>query len=366
MLSKLLNKKLKKTFSKNMTGNEQLNVSFTGYKVAPPQFIVINVNEECFFKCQMCYKWKPDINILPDSKRITTSEIKQFISDLRKLVPKGYVINFAGGEPFLRKDLLDIIKFGSNLGFYTTVATNGWLINSEKKARAIVESGLGGIIFSIDGATAETHDKMRRHPGSFKRAVQAIKFLGKYRDLLQSNRSFNDRLCISIQTVLCELNYHEAIDMINWVDSSDIRSVHFNAVSEPNNTRHDPYWYKNEFSYLWPKNIGKFTSVIDEIYKRKLSGSKIAETKAQILAYKNYFKYPDKFVKNGSCNFDKSLTLSSTGDMFLCFNYKSIGNIRDIRLTDAWKSYSAEMVRKDIRKCERNCHFLINCYYEED
>ena len=229
-------------FEKNMTGNEQ----FSG-NISSPQFAVINVNEECFFRCQMCFKWKPDINILPNSKRITTQEIKEFVSDLRKLVPKGYVLNFAGGEPFLRKDFLEIIRFASGLGFYTTVATNGWLIDSEKKAKKIVESGLGGIVFSIDGATANTHDKMRRYPGSFEKAMEAIGYLRKYRDTLQKNRKFNDRLCISIQTVLCELNYHQAIDMIEWIASSDIRSIHFNAVSEPNNTRHDSHWYKNEF-----------------------------------------------------------------------------------------------------------------------
>ena len=334
-------------------------------KIPAPEFTVINVNEECFFKCQMCFKWKPDINIAPGSKTITTNEIKRFIYDLKKLVPKGHILNFAGGEPFLRKDILELVKYGTDMGFYTQVATNGWLINSKEKAKAIVESGLGGIVISIDGATPKTHDKIRNFPGSFKRAIDAIEKLRFYRDQLQGDRPFLDRLCISIQTVLCELNYHEAIDMVEWVDSTDIRSIHFNAVSEPNNTKHDEYWYRNDFKYLWPKKISDFESVIDKIYLKKSNGSKIAESLPQIKAYKNYFRYPEKFVKNGPCNFDKSLTLSSTGDMFLCFNYGSIGNIRKIRLTEAWRSEQSEDVRKNIRKCGRNCHFLINCYFEE-
>ena len=361
---KQLFKPIKRTFNKNMTGNEQFKKQDS--VIHAPEFVVINVNEECFFKCKMCFKWQPDLNIKLSSYRITREDTKKYLTDLRKLVNEGYVVNFAGGEPFLRKDMLEIIKHAASLGFYTTIATNGWLINTEKKAREIVESGLGGIVFSIDGATANTHDNMRGHPGSFEKATQAMKWIGKYRDLLQKEVDFNDRICISIQTVICELNYHEAIDMVNWVDNSDIRSIHFNAVSEPNNTKHDPEWYKNKFAHLWPKDINKFLDVINEIYKRKIMGSKIAETKAQIQAYKNYFMFPDKFVKQGQCNFDKSLTLSSTGDMFLCFNYKSIGNIRNISLTEAWKSYQAESVRNEIRKCKKNCHFLINCFYEED
>ncbi|NTV24043.1 MAG: radical SAM protein [Nanoarchaeota archaeon] len=334
-------------------------------KMDYPEFTCINVNEECFFRCEMCHKWKPDMNIAPGTKKMTAKEIKDFAEDLRKIVPDNHILNFAGGEPFLRPDMLDILRHASRQGFFTQIATNGWLIDSEEKAEAIVKSGLGGIIFSVDGATADTHDRMRGMKGSFDRANRAIAWLGKYRDKLQSDRKFNDRLCISIQTVLCELNYHEAPKMIEWVDSCDIRSVHFNAVSEPNNTKHDKYWYRNEFSRLWPKDLESFNRIVDHIYERKVAGSKIAESAAQIRAYKSYFSQPEKFVKAGPCNFDRSLTLSSTGDMFLCFNYESIGNIRDIRFTDAWESEKSRQVRESIKACKNNCHFLINCYFEE-
>jgi MoaA/NifB/PqqE/SkfB family radical SAM enzyme len=250
-------------------------------------------------------------------------------------------------------------------GFYTQVATNGWLIDSDAKAKEIVESGLGGIIFSVDGATAQTHDSIRRKEGSFDRVKSAIRHLGRHRDAIQKDREFNDRLCISIQTVLCELNYKEALQMIEWVDSSDIRSVHFNAVSEPNNTPHDPYWYKNDFAFLWPKDMQDFHKVIDIIEEKKMKGSKIAESLSQIRAYKSYFSDPEKFVKQGPCNFDRSLTLSSTGDIFMCFNFGSIGNIRQTKLKKAWSSSDAIRIREDIRRCKQNCHFLINCYYEE-
>jgi MoaA/NifB/PqqE/SkfB family radical SAM enzyme len=299
--------------------------------------------------------------------QITTQEIKNYIDELYLIIEKkkGHILNFAGGEPLLRKDMLEIISYASKLGFYTNIATNGWLI-TKSYAEKLVKSGLSSVVFSIDGFK-KVHDLMRGRKGSFEKAMKAIENIAYFRDLIQSERILEDRITISIQTVLCKLNMHEVVAMVDWIDHNTlgIKTIHFNAVSEPNNTKHDKNWYKNAFKELWPDNKDEVNKVVDQIYKLKLNGSKIAEAPKQILAYKRYFNEPQKFIKAGPCNFDKSLTLSSTGDMFLCFNYESIGNIRETKLTQAWKSYSSEEVRNKIRGCQKNCHFLINCYYEE-
>ncbi len=332
----------------------------------PPEFIVINVNDDCFFKCKMCFKWKPHITHTKDTKFITTSDIKNFIYDLSLIVEKPSIINFAGGEPFLRKDLLEIIKFTDKLGFYTTVATNGWLIDSEEKAKKIIDSGLKNIVFSVDGMTAKTHDYIRGIPGSFNRIKDAMQYLIKNIESQQKGFEQKEKLSIAIQTVLCELNYKEVIDMINWVEKTPyINSIHFNAVSEPNNTMHDPLWYKTKFSYLWPKNIKKICLVIDEIYKKKREGSKVAEPLAQIEGYKRYFINPEKFLKKSKCHFEKALSLTPVGAMYMCNHYINIGNIKETRLSDAWKGYNANKVRQYILNCQENCHELVNCYHED-
>ena len=328
------------------------------HKPKPPSFISINVNEECFFKCKMCFKWQQDIMNSKGAKRLTSNEIKKFIDELRQLTNEKLIINFAGGEPFLRKDFLEIIKFSADKGFKPYVSSNAWLIN-EQKAKEIAISGLQGIVFSVDGATAKTHDKMRGHPGSFDQVIKAI-------DMLHKFRQPNNELHIAIQTVLCALNYHEALDMINWVDNSKtIEVIHFNAVTEPNNTKHDPEWYKKRFSYLWPEDPEKICDVIDQIIEKKKKGSHIVQTIPQLKAYKNYFRFPKKFVKKNVCHFDKSLSLSSVGDFFMCYEYKRIGSIRKNSLIKAWNSFSANGIRKQIRKCKKNCHVVINCNFEE-
>lgn len=343
MLSELIFKKqqdIKKNFSYDSI-------------VSSPKFTQINVNEECFFRCKMCFKWRPDIYKPKVSKQVKTSEIKKFLLSLSSITGRGYVVNFAGGEPLLRKDLLEIINYASILGFHAQLSTNGWLID-RRMAKKIVESGLKGINISIDGTTAETHDKMRGTPGSFDKAVNAIKYLNEINDIT-----------IAIQTVLCELNYHEAIGMINWVDGSkEIKALHFNVVTQPNNTHYNSNWYKEEFSYLWPKDIEKIHGVLDKIIGKKMSDSRIVQSVEQLKAYKEYFKNPKEFVKYTPCHFDRTLSLSSIGDMFMCFNHEKIGNVRNNNANTVWKSNRAVKIRENIKNCKKNCHVLLNCNYK--
>ena len=129
-------------------------------QVPPPHFVHIQVNEECFFKCKMCFKWKPDL-INPESIGIiTTDDIKKFLRELRQLVKPGFIYSIAGGEIFLRKDLIEIFNYSKKIGLVPQINTNGWLVNKEL-ARNIVLSGVGIVNFSVDGSNKEVHDEIR-------------------------------------------------------------------------------------------------------------------------------------------------------------------------------------------------------------
>ncbi len=353
---------IKSSFVKQKYLNKQINFSEKNSKqdICPIKFVDIHVNEECFFKCKMCFKWKPDLKQDCNDIRISTGDIKKFLVELSNLVEKNFIVSFSGGEPFLKRDLIELFKYSSELGFIPQVNTNGWLID-DNVSRRLVESGLGIINFSVDGITPETHDFIRGQKGSYKRIMDAIKSISHYKKILGS-----DKPRIIIQTVLSNLNIHETFDMINWVDKNkNIDLLHFNAINKPNNTLEDPFWYKNQYKYLWPENVSYIIKILDHIYEKKKNGSKIGPRLLQIEAYKRYFTNPEKFVKPNECNFDTALYLASNGNMFLCENYDCIGNIRDISLDKAWKSYIAKIARNKIKKCKINCHSLINCNYEE-
>jgi MoaA/NifB/PqqE/SkfB family radical SAM enzyme len=74
------------------------------------------------------------------------------------------VLVFSGGEPLCRRDLFSLMDRARQHGIIPALATNGTTINPEK-AQQIRDSGVARVSVSLDGATAEVHDRMRQIRG---------------------------------------------------------------------------------------------------------------------------------------------------------------------------------------------------------
>jgi heme b synthase len=86
------------------------------------------------------------------------------------------VIVLSGGEPLVRRDIIDIARFGSDLGLRMALATNGTLVTPEI-ARDVKTAGVVQSSVSLDGADAAVHDAFRRVPGAFDSAIEGIRLL---------------------------------------------------------------------------------------------------------------------------------------------------------------------------------------------
>jgi len=83
--------------------------------------------------------------------------IRDFFADIAKAGARW--VTFTGGEPFMRKDILDIAKFAKDSGMEVSFISNGALINADI-ARRIVELGVDSICFSLDGCR-DVHNNVR-------------------------------------------------------------------------------------------------------------------------------------------------------------------------------------------------------------
>ena len=80
---------------------------------------------------------------------------------------------------------------------------------------------------------------------------------------------------------------------------------------------------------IWPRDINKAIEVVDELIIRRKRGDWIGNSIEQLEAFKLYFKYPNKFVKKTACNLDSAVHVSAVGDIFMCFRWGILGNIKD-------------------------------------
>jgi 12,18-didecarboxysiroheme deacetylase len=129
--------------------------------------VVWNMTRRCNLKCVHCYAHALEEDGADD---ISTERGKALIDDLAAYGSP--VMLFSGGEPLVRKDLTELAKHAVSKGMRAVISTNGTLITKDK-ARELKEVGLSYVGISVDGGQ-EVHDRFRKVPGSFKKAVQGI------------------------------------------------------------------------------------------------------------------------------------------------------------------------------------------------
>lgn len=138
------------------------------HKINFPIDCVLAVTYRCNSRCTMCDIWK-----LKETRELELEYYKKLPNTLRD-------INVSGGEPFLRQDLVDLIKILHETcpKARIIISTNGYLSDliKEKMWQILkVDPGVG-VGVSIDGI-GEMHDKIRGIPGGFNLAVNTLKLL---------------------------------------------------------------------------------------------------------------------------------------------------------------------------------------------
>lgn len=133
-----------------------------------PISVHLDVTYRCNERCIHCYLDHDDHG------EMTTAEIK---SVLDQLYDAGvFFLVLSGGEVFMRRDFLDIVAHARRLQFNVKVKTNAVMIG-EKEAAKLRELGVEQVQVSVYSHRPEVHDAITKLPGSFRRTVDAIRFL---------------------------------------------------------------------------------------------------------------------------------------------------------------------------------------------
>ena len=116
--------------------------------------------KHCPMACNFCYARFEDVirDTKVSSLGLPTGQARSVIAELAGLGFKK--INFAGGEPLLRKDLPELIGYAKGLGLTTSVISNGQLITAEWIKS--VFGRLDQIGISVDSARSERRSQMGR------------------------------------------------------------------------------------------------------------------------------------------------------------------------------------------------------------
>jgi MoaA/NifB/PqqE/SkfB family radical SAM enzyme len=322
-----------------------------------PKYCFIVPSKSCMFKCKTCNMWK----LKRDSDEMTIEEWKKCLGELADFAGSPMVLQFLGGEPLMKEGIIDLVAFADKKGYNTVLTTNGYLID-EDMAKKIGDSGLVTINLSLHSLKEQTHDFITGIKGSFRRLMNAIELLHKYR----INTS------IGIDTLILDVNLDELVEMVEWVNSDKrLWRIFFLACVQPFVQEPDSLWYtREENESLWPKDLLTVHRVLDELISLKEKGYKIDNPIVQLNLFKGYFEDPYGFIKStaarkGNCpRGDAALEISPTGEVSLCFYMEFFGNVRNNSIKDLWYLPKVSGIQKAINNCRMECDLVVNCPYD--
>jgi radical SAM protein with 4Fe4S-binding SPASM domain len=149
---------------------------------ARPYVISWNLTYRCNLACEHCYLDagpKPLVGTenFADRSELGTEECFKVIDEIAAFAPECLTI-LTGGEPLLRRDILEIVQRAAERGLWVVVGTNGVRI-TENVARRLAEAGGRGLSLSLDALDPERHDRFRMVRGAWQNTVEGAEILNR-------------------------------------------------------------------------------------------------------------------------------------------------------------------------------------------
>lgn len=329
-----------------------------------PSFVTFLVTWKCNCKCIMCDVWKKK-----NSDDLTLKEIENIFSQLKQID----AIRISGGEPFLRKDLAEII----NIIDKTThpkiihITTNGLLTNQIidvlKKVKPIRKVHLK---VSIDDVKSE-HDKIRGINGAYDMAIRTVEKVSILRDELHfylgvnqtivNEKGLNAYFMLKSALSKFNVNVHAVIayNQDTGLYSTDGESKLVN-----------PEMSLKTFGDFSQEKLGKF---IKELEK---DTSGISNFEEKVLKKYHLKGLYNRLVNNKNIPKPLCVALNShlrilpNGDIPICmYNSSIVGNLRNNKFEKIWLSEEMKKYRQWVKKCPgcwAGCEANVNAIYSGD
>lgn len=132
-----------------------------------PLAVLLEMTHRCPLQCGYCSN---PVEMERASNELTTDEWKKVLTELAEI---GVLqVHFSGGEPTVRKDLVELVKHATDAGLYTNLITSAVLFTREKLA-ALADAGLAHIQISFQANDASLANRIAGFKGHEKKLEAA-------------------------------------------------------------------------------------------------------------------------------------------------------------------------------------------------
>ncbi|MFH1654818.1 MAG: radical SAM protein [Pseudomonadota bacterium] len=320
------------------------------------QPIAVNVDTSnvCNLSCKMCYR---------NQSYFKQSE-KQFLSikTLEKLYsqikPKMMLFGGISAEPLMNKDICELVRIASENKSKSFITTNGLLLD-ERTAYNLIKNGINLIKFSMDAATKETYEKIRKNNG-FDQLLGNIRRLDRIRKELDVKRE----IC-RLDFVIQKNNLDDIIPFVYLAKELNSSFVSFVPVNFSQFTEETAREFRENYDLekiiatlrkaeKLSSKIGLKSSLpsllngVNKMEKDSIKGYRLKDSDY----YLPWFKYTRgrRFLCMSPW---LQLAVYINGDVSICctaFSHKIekglvLGNINEDNLSDIWNSRKLQKIR---------------------
>ena len=349
-------------FSNGLTALRQYGHIKTGARVSRPNMIYVTISERCNLRCKYCSSWKST-----GENELPTETWRKALDELLGWA-KHPKLNISGGEPFMRKDIFELLDLTVKKGAMTGVVTNGYTMTPKMSPR-VAALGLTNLNISIDSLNPEVFDFMRAEgrEGHTHRVIESIeRVAGEIKRQGANTKVF-------LKTVVCGSNANCLVPLVEFARQPGIAGIIFQPLQDVfgDSPEYEDEWYHH--TPLWPEDPQPLADAASRLIELKEKGAPIMNPISQLATWSDYFRDPIHGVGGqlgtatpgedrpiNACRIGHThLHLAANGDVHLCWDYPPIGNIKHDSIPELWYSDKAEKLRERIARCTRPC--TVSC-----
>jgi radical SAM protein len=314
-----------------------------------PMLVIWEATQACDLACVHC---RASAQSERNPRELTTEQGYRLLDEIRSFGEPLMV--FTGGDPLKRPDLYDLIRYSVKIGLRTNVTPSATPLLTEEAIEKFKDAGVTRMAISLDGPDAKTHDDFRGIPGTFDRAMAALR------------HARNIGLDTQLQTTVTQRNMARLPEMAELAKEvrTKMWSLFFLIVTgrAAENDDLSPAEYEQvfEFMYELSKTAPFGVKTTEAMHYRRYVAQRI---KAEHGATQNESAKGVAFRTAGVSDGKGFVFVSHTGDIFPSgFLPVSGGNVLHDRLTDIYRNSSLFRTLRDTDQREGKCGI---CEYQK-
>ncbi len=279
-----------------------------------PRWLLAELSYACPLQCPYCSN---PVDYAHHTNELTTEEWKRVFSEARQM---GAVqLGLSGGEPLVRKDLVELVQHARELGYYSNLITSGYGL-TEQKIIDLKSSGLDHIQISIQASSQELNDHIAG-TASFEQKKEVARIIKKH--------EYPMVLCV----VIHRHNIHQMEQILEM--AIELKADYVELA----NTQYYGWAYLNRDQLLPTKEQFITAERIAQDYKSKLAGK-----------MKIYYVVPDLYEDRPKACMNgwgtTFLTIAPDGTALPCHSARMLPdlncpNVKDFSIEQIWHESDA-------------------------